>query len=63
MYGPYRRRITPVKKKVLSDFRSGGTFVAKSTRGIEGRHFVEAAVDDLESKMPNILQQAVNKLE
>lgn len=56
-------RITPTSKKVLHWEKGGTHYFARSIAGQPGQHFVEAAVDDLESKMPNILQQAVNKLE
>ena len=55
-------RITPKSQKVLHWEKGGTHYFAKSIAGQPGQHFVEAALEDLESKMPNILQQAVNKL-
>jgi hypothetical protein len=62
VYGPRSRRITPVNAKVLHWEKGGTQYFAKSVKGIKGKHFVEAAVKDMEGKLPNILQQAVNKL-
>ena len=62
IYGPRDKPIVPVRKKALKWNGKGGTFIRRSVKGIEGRHFVEEAVKRLDSKMPNVLQQAVDKV-
>lgn len=62
VYGPRGQPIRPVKKKALKWSGKDGTFIRKSVKGIKGRHFIEEAVKQLDTKMPAVLQQAVNKV-
>lgn len=54
--------IRPNKAKVLHWEKGGTHYFARSIKGQKGQHFVEAAVKDLESKIPSLLQQASSKL-